>query len=64
MVEGDSSMRLTRRGRFLADTALVLAGFLGGVYLLHITRYLPETAFLFSMAVWLGTIFWIRRKVN
>lgn len=57
-------MRLTKRGHVVVDALLVLVGFLGSVYLLHVTRYLPETAFLVAMAVFLGGLFWVRRQIR
>jgi hypothetical protein len=57
-------MRLTKRGHYLLDALLVVVGVLGGIYLLHVTRYLPETAFLFLLVVFLVGLFWVRKKIR
>lgn len=57
-------MRLTKRGHLVADAVMIGLGFLGGVYLLHVTRYLPETAFIFLLFAWLGVLFWSRKYVR
>lgn len=57
-------MRLTKRGHLVADGVMIGLGFLGGVYLLHVTRYLPETAFIFLLFGWLGVLFWSRKYVR
>jgi hypothetical protein len=57
-------MRLTKRGHYLLDALLVVVGVLGGIYLLHVTRYLPETAFLFLLVVFLVGLFWVRKQIR
>lgn len=57
-------MRLTKRGHYLMDALMVVIGFLGGVYLLHVTRYLPETAFLFLLVGFLVGLVWLRKRIR